>query len=143
MCMRSILPIILLALLPPAEAVESSCDERRPGHVFQALEELDAAGEKRLHAALQQLSKQEGWSQNDWEKYTLALSDSPAVTAMEERRNSLVAEIFTVLRRPPYDCAALDRIEAEILELEQRQWDEAIRRVEKHLGRTGSTRKFL
>ena len=137
--MRSLLCLLLLAAQPLVHAADKLCDARRPEEIFKALEALDTAGEQRLQGLLKELSKKESWTQNDWEKYTLTLSDDPNVSQNEDRRSSLFAKIFDVLGHRPPDCAALDVIENDILKLEQSQWDAAIHKVEERLGRPGST----
>jgi hypothetical protein len=117
----------------------ADCDNTRPANTFTALEELDRAGEARLHAALKQLASREGWSQGEWEAYTSALADDPAAVANEDRRSSLMAELFAVVGRTPIDCARIDQLEREILELEQHQWDAALRKVERRLARAGAS----
>lgn len=121
----------------PAGA-NTACDEARPGRVFSELEAIDVTGEARLRIALGKLSEQEGWSQGDWEKFTLGLSDNPKTEAMEARRDEIMTQIFAIIARPPLDCDRLDLLEAEVLQLEQRQWDNAVREVEKRLKPAGS-----
>ncbi len=135
--------IALLALSSTAAPGDPRCNEERPGKVFAALDAIDAEGEARLQAALEKLSQQERWTRSDWEKYTLGLSDNPRTDAREARRDDLVAAIFGVLARPPYDCARLDALEAEILELEKQQWDEAVGDVEKRLQPAAASPKTL
>jgi len=130
--------IFLIALMASAICV-ADCDTTRPAKTFTALERLDQAGEARLHAALKRLATHEGWSQSEWEAYTNALADDPEAVANEDRRSSLMAELFALMGRTPIDCARIDQLEQEILELEQRQWDEAVHKVERRLGRAGAT----
>jgi hypothetical protein len=126
---------MVIAGLPLGSVAAADCNAARPGKVFEALRAIDDSGEERLRIVLGKLSRQEGWSQSDWEDYTLSLSDNPLTNAMEDRRNDLVAKIFGALARPPLDCEKLDTIEAEILDIERRQWDDAVRRAEERLHR--------
>lgn len=133
-----LLPVAALALAAAAGTASGAdvpCDEHRPGRVFTELEAIDERGEARLKSALGALSAQEGWSQSDWEKFTLGLSDNPRTDAMEARRDELMTQIFVLIARPPLDCERLDVLEAEVLEIERRQWEYAVEEVEQRLGR--------
>lgn len=133
-----LLSVAALALAAAAgftSAADVPCDEHRPGRVFTELEAIDARGEARLKTALSALSAQEGWSQSDWEKFTLGLSDNPRTDAMEARRDELMTQIFVLIARPPLDCERLDVLEAEVLEIERRQWEYAVEEVEQRLGK--------
>lgn len=131
---RALLAVLVVATAATSGVhADSGCNEQRPGDVFSALEAIDEAGEARLQAALGKLSKQENWSQDDWEKFTLGLADDPGAGAREARRDELVAQIFGILARPPFDCARLDALEAEILEVERQQWNDAVESVERRL----------
>ena len=141
--MRRWFLLIVFVGLPLTAAAEDACTVERPGKVFDALEAIDNSGEERLRIVLSELSAQEGWSQRDWENYTLGLAENPYSNAREERRNDIVTEIFSVVKRVPIDCEKLDTLEAEVLSIERQQWDDAVRRVKERLqsgpGIKGST----
>ncbi len=124
----------VLALAPLATSAAGSCSNERPKEIFAGLEAIDDAGEAALSERLRALSIKEQWSHSEWEAYTLGLADSPAANALSERRDALVATLFGVLARPPYDCAVLDELEAEIFALEREQWSNSIEQVEQRLG---------
>ena len=127
--------LMVVAGLPLVSPAENACTVERPGKVFDALEAIDDSGEERLRIVLSELSAQEGWSKSDWEHYTLGLADNARADSREERRNDLVTEIFGVVTRVPIDCEKLDMLEAEVLNIERQQWDDAVRRVEERLER--------
>jgi hypothetical protein len=131
--------LITLACLAFGNALaQGPCAPERPRFIFEALQKIDTVGEANLNAALQKLSKLRGWSQSEWESYALSLSDRPDVNKREARRDELMAQVFKVLSQPTKDCAALDAIEAEILQIEQQQWDEAIGRVQAEIAKSPS-----
>ena len=134
--MKRLLILVLAAIagLPASAAAAGTCSNERPREVMAELEVIDDAGEKELNMRLQALSKQEGWSQNEWQTYVLSLADSPEAAAREERRDALFVELFQTLSGPPpFDCERLDALEAEIIALEKQQWQESIAAVEARL----------
>lgn len=123
---------LLLSVSTMAPAA-GSCTNERPQEVFEALEAIDEAGEAELKQKLDTLSRREAWTQTEWEDNVAALAEAPGVAEREARRDELVAQLFGLLARPPYDCELLDALEAEILALEQQQWQASVDEVERRL----------
>jgi hypothetical protein len=122
---------ILILWLGPAVAQE--CAQEVLGSLFEELESIDAAGEKRLTQALDELSKQEGWSERERSDYTLSIADNPDVDATEARRTDVLAQIFALAHRGNVDCAEIGELHAEALELVRAQWDAAVKQVDQRI----------
>ena len=125
--------VIVTPLLASKQALAGSCTNERPREIFAALEAIDEEGEAELKGKLEELSKRSGWTQADWEQSVAALAEAPGVAERETRRDELVAQLFGLLARPPYDCELLDTLEAEILALEQQQWQASVDEIERRL----------
>ncbi|MGR9090235.1 MAG: hypothetical protein ACU85U_06610 [Gammaproteobacteria bacterium] len=53
--------------------------------------------------------------------------------AGESNRASLVVRLFSLVQRGDIDCAAIETLHAEVLALEQAQWDAAVKLVEQRI----------
>jgi hypothetical protein len=122
---------ILTLWLGPAVAQE--CVQDVLGTLFEELESIDAAGEKRLTHALDELSKQEDWSERERSDYTLSIADDPDVDATESRRTDVLAQIFGLAQRSNVDCVEIGDLRAQVLELVQSQWDTAVKQVDQRI----------
>ena len=125
--------VILLALTVPVAADDQACGESIAKHLFADLEKIDSEGEQQLNQALKRLAEKEGWSQAEWEDYALSLADNAAGEAREQQRDDLVADIFALLSQPPFECDQLAGLHEKVLQIEQTQWGDALKRIEQRM----------
>jgi hypothetical protein len=114
------------------QAAAQQCAQEVLGNLYEELEAIDSAGEERLRQSLDTLSQQEGWSERERSNYTLSIADHPDVDAAESRRSDILARLFGLAQRGG-DCQEMRALRAQALELEQAQWDAAVRQVEQRI----------
>ena len=122
-----------IALLWAGAASAQACAEDVLRNLFGELETIDTAGEERLKQSLDRLSAQESWSAVQRSDYTGSLADDPRVDAAEANRARLIARLFSLVQQGDIDCAEIEALHAEVLALEQAQWDAAVKRVEQRI----------
>lgn len=124
---------VCIALFWAGAVSAQACAEDVLRNLFGELETIDTAGEARLKQSLDRLAAQESWSAVQRSDYTASLADNPQVDAAEANRGSLVARLFSLVQRGDVDCAEIESLHAEVLALEQAQWDAAVKQVEQRI----------
>jgi hypothetical protein len=122
-----------IALVWPGAVQAQACAEEVLRNLFAELEAIDVAGEQRLAQSLDRLSAQEAWSATQRSNFTAALAEAPQVEAAEAERGRLIAELYGLVQRGEVDCATIDALHAQVLALEEAQWDTAVGQVEQRI----------
>lgn len=130
---RSVLLAALVALNCGSALAQPQCAQEVIGNLFSELEAIDIDGEQRLKQSLDKLAAQEAWSKRERDEFTLKLSDNATVDAAESERNDLVARIYGRVQDGAVDCDELERLRAAVHDVEQKQWDAAVREVEQRV----------
>ncbi len=133
--MKQIIVIVAMLVSWSTIAVAQQCAEDVLKVLYEELETIDSAGEERLAQSLEDLAKQEGWSESERREFTLSISDSPEVDETESERTDLLAKIFGMAQRGNVDCTEIRRLHGHVLDLERRQWDAAVQQAEQRLWR--------
>lgn len=124
---------VCMALFWAGAVSAQACAEDVLRNLFGELEAIDTAGEERLKHSIDRLAAQEAWSAVQRSDYTNSLADNPQVDAAEANRGSLIARLFSLVQRGDVDCAEIEVLHAEVLALEQAQWDAAVKQVEQRI----------
>ena len=133
--MKQIIVMVAMLVSWSAIAVAQQCAEDVLKVLYEELETIDSAGEERLVQSLEDLSKQEGWSESERREFTLSISDSAAVDEAESERTDVLAKIFGMAQRGNVDCTEIGRLHDQVLDLERQQWDAAVQQVEQKIWR--------
>lgn len=131
--MNRIVAIVAIVLTGLSPAAAQECAQEVLIDLYEVLEQIDIAGEKRLSQALDKLSQQEGWSASERDDYTLSLAESPDVDAVESERTQILARLFGLAQRGDQHCLEMRELRAKALAMEEAQWENAVRQVEQRI----------
>lgn len=124
---------VYIAVVWSGAVQAQACAEDVLRNLFAELEAIDVAGEQRLEQSLDRLSAQEAWSAAQRSDYTAAIAEGPQVDAAEAKRGRLIAELYSLVQRGDVDCAKIEALHAEVLALEEAQWNTAVGQVEQRI----------
>lgn len=133
--MKQIISLVVVLALWSTVASAQQCAEEVLKVLYEELETIDRAGEAKLTQLLEDLAKQEGWSESERSDFTLSLSDNSEVNAAESMRTDMLGRIFGLAQRGDTDCSEIRNLHDAVLELEQEQWDAAVKKVEQRIWR--------
>jgi hypothetical protein len=116
-------------------AAAQDCAQTVMKNLYAELEAIDVDGERRLAQAIEALSSQESWSNDQRQNSTLSIAENPEVDAAEKERTEILANLFGIVQRGVYDCEQIYQLRDNALNLEKDQWESAISQVNQKLVR--------
>lgn len=133
--MKQIISLVVMLALWSTVVSAQQCAEEVLKVLYEELETIDSAGEEKLTQLLEDLAKQEEWSESERSDFTLSLSDDSEVNAAESMRTDMLGRIFGLAQRGDTDCTEIRNLHDAVLDLEREQWDAAVKKVEQRIWR--------
>ena len=133
--MKQIISLVVMLALWSTVVSAQQCAEEVLKVLYEELETIDSAGEEKLTQLLEDLAKQEEWSESERSDFTLSLSDNSEVNAAESMRTDMLGRIFGLAQRGDTDCTEIRNLHDAVLDLEREQWDAAVKKVEQRIWR--------
>ncbi len=133
--MKQIISLVVMLALWSTVVSAQQCAEEVLKVLYEELETIDSVGEEKLTQLLEDLAKQEEWSESERSDFTLSLSDNSEVNAAESMRTDMLGRIFGLAQRGDTDCTEIRNLHDAVLDLEREQWDAAVKKVEQRIWR--------